>query len=137
MIRIDRLAQYVLVVPLTILSLLSNAAANPRIVSLRTNVAFSSESAVNRWSVLIKTTDGRTAYVLSFEPDFSVGHHLAALTLVLHRSGDKADAPNLLDPTGTWHGIQPCDFVANDLAQGVQKSAFGERRTVPLRGLGL
>jgi hypothetical protein len=137
MMRIDRVAQYILVPSLTILGLLSDAAASPRIVPLRTNVSFPSESAVNRWSVPIKTTDGRTVYFLSLQPDFSVGHLLAALTLVLHRSGDKADAPNLLDPMGTWHGIQPCDFVANDLAQGVQKSVFGERRTVPLKSLGL
>jgi hypothetical protein len=51
--------------------------------------------------------------------------------------GENADAPNLLDPTGTRHGLQAYDFAANDLAQGVQKSAFGEKRTVSLKSLGL
>jgi hypothetical protein len=118
-------------------SFLSNAAANPRIVPLRTNAAFSSESAKNHWIVRIKTTDGRAAYVLSLEPDYEVGNHLAVLNLVLHHSGDKPDAPNLLDPTGIWHGIQPCDFVANDLALGAQKSAFGANRTILVKNLGL
>jgi hypothetical protein len=121
----------------TIPSLLSNAATNPRIVPLRTNAAFSSESAKKHWTARIKTTDGRAAYVLSLEPDYSVGNHLAVLNLVLQRSGDKPDAPNLLDPTGIWHGIQPCDFVANDLAQGAQKSVFGVNRTILVKNLGL
>jgi hypothetical protein len=138
MIPTNRLCQFIFAVSLAaILNLLSNAAANPRIAPLRTNVTLSSESAENRWSLPIKTTDGRTAYVLSLEPDFSVGHHLAALTLVLRHSGDKADTPNLLDPTGVWHGIQPCDFVANDLAQGAQKSVFGEKRTILVKNSGL
>jgi hypothetical protein len=121
----------------TIPSLLSNATANPRIVPLRTNAAFSSESAKIHWTVQIKTTDGRTAYVLFLKPDYSVGNHLAVLSLVLHRSGDKPDAPNLLDPTGIWHGIQPCDFVANDLALGTQKSVLGVNRTVFVKKSGL
>jgi hypothetical protein len=56
---------------------------------------------------------------------------------VLHHFGDKADAPNLLDPPGIWHGLQPCDFVANDLAQGAQKSVFGEKRTILPKNSGL
>jgi hypothetical protein len=59
------------------------------------------------------------------------------LELVLRRSADKSDAPNLLDPTGSRHGLQAYDFAADDLAQGVQKSAFGEMRTVPVKSLGL
>ena len=49
----------------------------------------------------------------------------------------KTDASNLLDPTGRRHGLQAYDFAADDLAQGVQKSAFGEKRTVSLKNLGL
>ena len=45
--------------------------------------------------------------------------------------------PDLLHPAGIWHGIQACDFVANDLAQGVQKSVFGDKRTISLKSLGL
>jgi hypothetical protein len=129
--------RYFLAVSLATLSLLSSAAAKPRIVPLRTSVSISSQSSESRWSVPIKSADGNTAYVLSLEPDFSVGHHLAALTVVLHHSGDKAVAANLLNPTGIWHGIQPCDFVANDLAQGAQKSVFGDKRTLLSKSLGL
>jgi hypothetical protein len=82
-------------------------------------------------------TDGRTVYALSLEPDFDVRHHIVTLELVLRHSTDKSDAPNLLDPTGSRHGLQAYDFAADDLAQGVRKSAFGEKRTVPLKSLGL
>ena len=59
------------------------------------------------------------------------------LELVLRRPGDDTDASNLLDRTGRRHGLQAYDFAADDLAQGVRKSAFGEKRTVPLEDLGL
>jgi hypothetical protein len=87
--------------------------------------------------VPIKSTDGNVAYLLSLEPDFDAGHHVVTLELVLRRPSDRSDAPNLLDPTGRRHGLQSYDFAADDLAQGVQKSAFGERRTVSLKKLGL
>ncbi|MGA8366656.1 MAG: hypothetical protein ACLQMT_10100 [Candidatus Acidiferrales bacterium] len=136
MIHFRRLSQYFFAVSLATLSLLPNAAAKPRIVPLRTSVHFSPRSSLGQWSVPIKSIDGRTVYVLSLEPDFSVGNHLATLTLVLRHFGDKDDAPNLLDPAGIWHGIQPCDFVANDLAQGAQKSVFGDKRTISRKDLG-
>jgi hypothetical protein len=117
--------------------LLSDAAAKPRIIPVRTSVSFSSYSSENRWSLPVKSTDGSTVYVLSLDPEFSAGHHLAVLTLGLRHFGDKPDAPNLLDPIGIWHGIQPCDFVANDFAKGIQKSAFGEKRIIPRKNLGL
>jgi hypothetical protein len=119
------------------IALLPVAVAKPRIVPLRTSATFSAQSPENRWSVPIKFADGSTAYVLSLEPDFDVGHHVVTLELVLRRPGDKTDAPNLLDPTGRRHGLQSYDFAADDLAQGVQKSAFGEKRAVPLKSLGL
>ena len=112
-------------------------AAKPRIVPLQTSVRFSTQAAENRWSVPIKSTDGSTAYVLSLEPDFDVGHHIVTLELVLRPAADKSDTSNLLDPTGSRHGLQAYDFAADDLAQGVQKSAFGEKRKVSLNSLGL
>jgi hypothetical protein len=133
-----RLCRYIFGVSLVaILSLLSNAVGNPRIAPLRTNATFSPASADNHWSSPIKTTDGHPAYVLSLEPDFSIGDHLAVLTLVLRHFGDNADAPNLMNQPGIWHGIQPCDFVANDLAGGAQRSVFGEKRTILLKNSGL
>lgn len=140
MILTDRLWRcLIFAAPLTALSLLcnANAVARPRIVPLRATATFSSQSPENRWSVPIKSTDGGSVYVLSLEPDFDVGHHIVTLELVLRHSGDKTDAPNLLDPTGKRHGLQAYDFAADDLAQGVQKSAFGEKRTVFLKSLGL
>jgi len=137
MIHFNRLSQSIFVVSLAILSLLSDAAAKPRIIPVRTSVSFSSQSSENRWFLPVKSTDGSTVYVLSLDPEFLVGHHLAALTLGLRYFGDKLDAPNLLDPAGVWHGIQPCDFVANDFAKGIQKSVFGEKRILPRKNLGL
>lgn len=137
MIHFNRLSRSIFAVSLATLSLLSDAAAKPRIIPVRTSVSFSSHSSENRWSLPVKSTDGSTVYVLSLDPEFSAGHHLTALTLGLRHFGDKLDAPNLLDPTGVWHGIQPCDFVANDFANGIQKSVFGEKRILPLKNLGL
>jgi hypothetical protein len=140
MILNDRLWRYLLfIVPLTAFSLLcsANATARPRIVPLRATATFSSQAPERRWSVPIKSTDGSTAYVLSLEPDFDVGHHIVTLELVLRRPGDKTDAANILDPTGKRHGLQAYGFAADDLAQGVHKSAFGGERTVPLNNLGL
>ncbi len=137
MIHFSRLSQTVFVVSLMTLGVLCNAAASPRIISVRTSVSFPSHSSKDRWSFPIKTTDGSTVYVLSLDQDFSVGNHLAVVTLVLHRFGDKPGAQNLLDPPGIWHGIQPCDFVANDLAHGIQKSIFGEKRIITRKDLGL
>src|ERR1700688_4544471 len=129
MIHTNRLYRLILAVSLMAISgIPSNAKASPRIVPLRTNVKFSSESPVDHWFVQIKTPDGRVAYVFTLEPDFSLGNHLATLILVLRHSADKAEAPNLLDPMGIWHGTQSCDFAANDLAQGAEKSAFGAER---------
>ena len=131
MIHFSRLSQPVFVVSLMTSGMLCNAAAKPRIIPVRTSVSFSSHSSKDRWSFPIKTTNGSTVYVLSLDQDFSIGNHLAVVTLVLHRFADKPGAQNLLDPPGIWHGIQPCDFVANNLAHGIQKSVFGEKRIIP------
>jgi hypothetical protein len=136
MMPTNRLWRHLFAVSLATLGL-SNATAKPRIVPLRTSATFSAQSPENRWSVPIKSPDGSTAYVLSLEPDFDVGHHVVTLELVLRRPGDKTDAPNLLDPTERRHGLQAYDFAADDLAHGAQKSAFGEKRTVSLKNLGL
>jgi hypothetical protein len=137
MMATDRCSRYFFVLCLATLGLFPSAVAKPRLIPLRTSLTFSSRSPEGSWSVPIKSTDGRTVYVLSLEPDFDVGHHIVTLELVLRHSADKSDAPNLLDPTGSRHGLQAYDFVADDLAKGVQKSAFGEKRTVPLKSLGL
>lgn len=133
----DRLGPSTLTALLFIWGLFLSPTAKERIVPLHTSVAFSSEAPGNRWSVPIKSTDGSLAYILSLEPDFDVEQHVVTLELVLRHPRDKANAPNLLDPTGRRHGLQSYDFAASDLARGVQKSAFGEKRTVSLKNLGL
>jgi len=137
MMAIDRLCRYTFSMTLVVLSLFTNAAAESRIVPLQTNATFSAQSPESRWSVPIKSTDGSTAYVLSLEPGFDIGHHIITLEPVLQRPGDTTDAPNLLEPTGRWHGLQAYDFAADDLAGGVQKSALGQKRTVSLKNMGL
>jgi hypothetical protein len=137
MIRINRFGQ-VLLVGLFVGFFSSNSnAAEPRIVPLRTQAAFSAQNAQNLWSVPIKSPDGRTIYVLSLEPSNDNHHHPVLVSLVLRRTGDKPDSPNRLDPTGNWHGLQAYDFAGRDLKQGAQKSAFGKERTVTLKKLGL
>jgi hypothetical protein len=111
----------------------ANAAANPRIVPVRTNAAFSSQTSERRWSVPIKTIDGRTAYILSLEPEFDIRQRPLTLDIVLRRPGDKAGSPNLLEPNRQWHGLQPWMFNANDLALGPQKSGYGKTRTLTLK----
>jgi hypothetical protein len=40
-------------------------------------------------------------------------------------------------PAGSSHGLRAYDFAADDLAHGVKKPAFGEKRTMSLKNLGL
>jgi hypothetical protein len=135
---IERLWRFTFAIALVAaLSLVSNAAAKPRIRPLRTSLAFSAQSAENRLSVPINSTDGNPVYVLSLEPDFDVGHHIVVLELVLRGPHDKTDAPNRLDPTGRAHGYQAYIFGGRDFTQGAKKSLYGEKRTVFLKNLGL
>jgi hypothetical protein len=133
----DQLRPSTLTALLVAWSLFVNPMAKPRIVPIKTSAGFSSQTPENPWSIPIRSTDGSTAYLLSLEPDLDVGHHVVTLELVLRHPGDKTYASNLLDPTGRRHGLQSYDFAANDLARGVQNSAFGKKRTVFLKNLGL
>ena len=91
-----------------------------------------------KWSIPIKSSDGHTVYTLSFDHPFLwVGGQLEGVDLVLQRPHDKADAPNLLEPPGNWHGLQAYMFAADDLAKGGQHLAFGEKRTITVNKLGL
>lgn len=137
MIRYNLLPHSIFIACLATLGSSLDAASKSRIIPVRTNVSFSSQSSEDRWSIPVKATNGSTVYVVSLDPEFSVGQHLAALTLGLRHFGDTPDAPNLLDPTGIWHGIQPCDFVASDFTRGIKKSVFGEKRTIRPKSVGL
>jgi hypothetical protein len=133
---IGRHCRSVLLLSLTILTLSSTIAATKRIIPLRTKAIFLSRSPENLWSVPIKSTDGRTLYFLRLVEDTDLEHHPITIEIVLGRPGYKPDGANLLDPTGVRHGLQAYDFTADDLAQGAQKSAFGEKRTMLLKDLG-
>lgn len=133
----NRIWQQMLATLLATILPFANAAAQPRIVPLQTSAKFSTHVPKSRWTASIKSTDGSPAYVLSLEPDFDVAHHVVTLELVLRRAADQSNAPNLLDPTGGRHGLQAYDFAASDFARGVQKSEFGQNRTVRLQDLGL
>jgi hypothetical protein len=99
---------------------------------------FSAGSARSEWSIPIKSTDGRTVYILSLNPEFWAGaQEVEGLDLVLRRSSEKRNATNLLAPTGNWHGLQSFNFPAVDFANGVEKSVFGGKRTIFVRRLGL
>jgi hypothetical protein len=117
--------------------LFANAEARREIVPLRASASFSSRAIVNLWKMPILGTDTAPVYVLSLEPDFDVRHRVTTVELVLRRAGDSTSAPNLLDPTGTRHGLQAYDFAAADLSNGIGKSAYGQKREVVLKRLGL
>lgn len=133
----DSMCRPVLCLSLLVLGFLCRAGTKTQIIPLRTNATYPTRSAETRWSVPIKSVGGETLYVLSLEPDFDVGHRVLTLELALRHPSDKPDAPNLLDPTGRRHGLQPYDFAASDLAHGIDNSAFGRKRTVRLKTLGL
>jgi len=124
------------VVLLLAFGLLPTAYAWPEIAPLRASAQFSSSSNAH-WSVPVKSANGGTVYLLALEPDFDVGHHVVDIELVLRDASKGGDASNLLDPTGNRHGLQPYDFAAADLAKGIQASAYGEKRTIALKKLGL
>jgi len=137
MIRCEACRRYLFLLLVFLLASELAAGDHPRIIPLRTTAVYPSGFPGSNWRSAIKATDGSTAYVLSMEPDFDIGHHLITLHLVLHHLRDKADAPNLLDPTGKRHGLQPYDFAAKYLARDSENSAVGEQRRISLEGLGL
>jgi hypothetical protein len=137
MIAIWRSCRSLCAVFLALLSLPPTIAAPQRIIPLRIRATFSSRTPENLWSVPIKSIGAKTVYFLSLVNDTDLNHHPITIELVLRRSGYKPGGANLLDPTGVRHGLQAYDFAADDLAQGVEKSAFGEKRTLHLKTLGL
>jgi hypothetical protein len=136
MIPIHRLSRYSFAVSLAILSV-SAIAATQRIIPVRTRVTFSSHSPESYWSVPIKAVGGKTAYFLSLDQQTDREHHPITLELTLRQSGYMQEGVNLLDPTRIRHGLQAYDFAADDLADGVEKSAFGKKRAVVVKDLGL
>lgn len=131
----NRVTKYLPCIALLIVSLICCASLRADVIPLRSTATFSADSPEKEWSVPIKSSDGFVRYILWLEPDFDTEHHVVTVELVLQKRGDKPNGPNLLDPTGRRHGLQAYDFAASDLAKGVQKSAFGKNRTIPLKNL--
>jgi len=119
------------------LMLVVGAAAGSQIEMLQATATLSSASREKPWSAPVKSTGGPVLYVLSLEPDFDTHQHVVTVELVPQRPDAKPDSPNLPDPTGRWHGLQPYHFVGADLAQGIDKSVFGAKRTISLNKLGV
>jgi hypothetical protein len=115
---------------------LAETMADGPITPLQTRLSFSSQPSQSNLRVPINSSNGELAYWLSLEPNFDVKNQVVGLTLVLRRPRDGTHA-NRFDPTGRWHGLQKWIFAAGDFAQGVEKSAYGPRRTVALEWLGL
>ena len=129
--------RYFCIAALAAFVLATGATAAPGILPLRTTATFSAHTRGKSWSEPVKLADGRTAYFLSLEPDYDVGHHVVTVELVLRRPRGKGDSSNLLDATERAHGLQSYDFAADDLARGARMSADGENRVVSLKNLKL
>jgi hypothetical protein len=137
MITLDRVSRSMLAIVLASAVLAQDASAQSTITPSHGVLTYPSGSSEGLSSFLIDASDGTPAYVISLQPDVDANHHVVVLTLVLHRPGDRADAPNLLDPTGKVHGYQRYTFAASDFEHGVKRSAYGERRTIDLARLGM
>ena len=72
------------------------------------------------------------AYEFLLEPQYDVRGLLSGWDLLLFPP-DHGNQ-NLLVPAGRWHGLQPFNLVARDLASGPDKAIFGRTRTIPVRG---
>jgi hypothetical protein len=112
-------------------------AAIPGFVSVQTTVHFDAENSDRQWSIPIKATGGHTEYILSLQPQYWAGGRIEGVDLVLKRSDSAEGTPNLLEPTGEWHGLQAYKFPAAVLAQGIEKANFGPKRSIYVRQFGL
>jgi hypothetical protein len=80
-------------------------------------------------TAVVKTKDGAT-YRLRLDALPNVHGTITDLVLVVQRADAGADAPNLIDPPGNWHGYQPYTFAATDFKAGPEHSLFGGTRSV-------
>jgi hypothetical protein len=100
---------------------------------LHTTAYFSKGSSATAWRAYVLTPEGKRAYKVSFEPEYGPKHEVIGLDLVLVdlQKGQRSSDLNLLNPHN-WHGLQPYDFLGNDLAQGPASSTFGSHRELKL-----
>lgn len=92
-----------------ILAFASANAAPPQIVP--TQGAFHYKPGMLPLSLQITTKEGSRAYVLLFRTVKRSSEQEPQLELVLHRTSDDPEAPNLLDTKGEWRGYGKYDFI--------------------------
>jgi hypothetical protein len=109
-------------------------ASLPATVRYQADINVSRQSGGNAWVGYVPDRDGRLdrAYEFLLEPEYDVLGRLFGWDLLLFRLDHRNE--NLLEPAGAWHGLQPFSLVARDFASGPSKSAFGDTRTIRVRG---
>jgi hypothetical protein len=108
-----------------------------RIIPKQMQAAFSRGASKKAWTDYIYSATNQKLYVLSLEPQVDAGKHTIGIDLILRDAEEPTTDQNLLNPPGNWHGLQPYNFVANDLLQGADKSVFGRRRAIGVKSRGL
>jgi hypothetical protein len=91
--------------------------------SLRATVRFDRTCSTNAW---FGAFGGKKHYVVSLEPVFDLSYEPIGWDLSLKGFGE---TENLLEPAGEWHGLQAYNLGAEDLAHGIDRSAFGRVRS--------
>jgi hypothetical protein len=99
-----------------------------RIVPFHATITLSKECSANAWIGYVKSARNRRAYELRLEPEIDIANDIAGWNVLLYES--EVAKHNLLEPRGTWHGLQPFMIVAADLTEGLEKSVFGAQRTL-------
>ena len=115
----------------------SQETALPSITPTHLRLEFVRDAHKNGCTDYVYSTPKTRLYVLTLEPSFDRANHATGVDLVLRDVGKPKPDENLLEPSGNWHGLQPFNFVANDLLHGVDKSAFGALRDVDVKSRGL
>lgn len=85
--------------------------------------------AVGNEHVEVRCSPSQQSWKLRFDPDFDQKGQpvVVSLSLVGKRNGG-----NLFDRRPSFRGLQPFDFAARDLLNGVSHSAFGKSRRLTL-----
>jgi hypothetical protein len=103
-----------------------------RIVRKQMHAQFSEPDSARAWTDHLDSIANKKAYTLSLEPELDVGKHVVGVDLVLRDADEPKTSENLLSPSTNWHGLQPYNFVASDLLNGSDRSAFGSRRSIKI-----
>jgi len=116
----------------TIVLLLWGTSVRAQIVPFHGSLEYSATKP--GWpEMIVKARNGSPAYVIKFVPDGPQADHVNHIDLFMQRPRANADASNLLEPEGNWHGLQAYDFVASDFVQGAEHSGFGPTRHIQIK----